>query len=336
MATHHLLLSMSLLLSSLSGVAVSTTFTLTNSCGYTVWPGLLSSAGSPPLSTTGFALAPGESRPVDAPHSWSGRIWGRSLCSSDPATGRFSCATGECGSGAVECSGGGAAPPTTLAEFTLDGSGGNDFYDVSLVDGSNLPMVVVPQGGSGPTCGATGCVADLNGPCPADLKVAGPDGAGIACKSACGAYGRPQDCCSGDYGTPATCQPSASSQFFKNACPRAYSYAYDDATSTFTCASGTANYVITFCPTMSSLKSSVTSSSIGGGGGASANPSPGGAGLPLINDTVSFAGRGDGYSSSYPYASASAPSLSAPCPLALAAAAFTWLCAAPRHRLLRL
>ena len=60
------------------------------------------------------------------------------------------------------------------------------------------------------------------------------------------------------------------------------------------------------------------------------NPPPSGS-LPLINDTVSFAGRGDGYSSSYPYASASPP---APCPLALAAAAaLTWLLAAPRHQL---
>jgi hypothetical protein len=236
-------------------VVSATTFTLTNSCGYTVWPGLLSSAGSPPLPTTGFALAPGESRAVDAPAVWSGRIWGRTLCAADDqGSGRFACATGECGSGTVECAGGGAAPPTTLAEFTLDGAGGNDFYDVSLVDGSNLPMVVVPQGGgagAGATCGATGCLVDLNGPCPADLKVVGSDGAGIACKSACGAYGRPQDCCSGDYGTPATCQPSASSQFFKNACPRAYSYAYDDATSTFTCTSGTASYLVTFCPSMS-------------------------------------------------------------------------------------
>ncbi|PUZ71723.1 hypothetical protein GQ55_2G336400 [Panicum hallii var. hallii] len=322
----HLLLSVSLLLSSLYG-AVSTTFTLTNSCGYTVWPGLLSSAGSPPLSTTGFALAPGESRSVDAPAAWSGRIWGRTLCAADPGSGRFACATGECGSGAVECAGVGAAPPTTLAEFTLDGAGGNDFYDVSLVDGSNLPVVVVPQGGAGATCGATGCLVDLNGPCPADLKVVGAGGAGIACKSACEAYGRPQDCCSGDYGTPATCQPSASSQFFKNACPRAYSYAYDDATSTFTCTSGTASYLITFCPSISSLKSSVSSS----GGASSMNP-PSGPGLPLINDTVSFAGRGDGgSSSSYPYASASAP---APCPLALAAAAaLTWLVSVPRHRL---
>jgi len=66
---------------------------------------------------------------------------------------------------------------------------------------------------------------------------------------------------------------------------------------------------------------------------SSTNPPPSGS-LPLINDTVSFAGRGDGYSSSsYPYASASP---AAPCPLALAtaaAAALTWLLAAPRHQL---
>ncbi|EMS65924.1 hypothetical protein TRIUR3_18424 [Triticum urartu] len=34
---------------------------------------------------------------------------------------------------------------------------------------------------------------------------------------------------------------------FKAACPAAYSYAYDDASSTFTC-SGAATYHITFCP----------------------------------------------------------------------------------------
>ncbi|CAL9112037.1 unnamed protein product [Musa textilis] len=34
---------------------------------------------------------------------------------------------------------------------------------------------------------------------------------------------------------------------FKSACPRSYSYAYDDATSTFTCA-GAQGYSITFCP----------------------------------------------------------------------------------------
>lgn len=77
----------------------------------------------------------------------------------------------------------------------------------------------------------------------------------VACKSACEAFGDPQYCCSGAYGSPDTCKPSSYSQFFKSACPRAYSYAYDDGTSTFTCAS--ADYTITFCPTpsASSIKS---------------------------------------------------------------------------------
>ncbi|XP_072970816.1 thaumatin-like protein 1b [Typha angustifolia] len=253
--------------------AFSSTFTITNNCNHAIWPGLLSSSGSPPLSTTGFQLSPGESRALDAPPGWSGRVWARTLCAADPATSRFSCATGDCGSGAVECLGGGAAPPATLAEFTLGGGGGNDFYDVSLVDGYNIAMLLSPQGGHGPNCGPTGCLVDLNGLCPADLRVVS-GGASVACKSACEAFRSPQYCCSGDYSSPATCRPSAYSQFFKNACPRAYSYAYDDATSTFTCATGAANYVITFCPTTSSLKSS---------GG-----NPEAAGLPLMNDTVVF------------------------------------------------
>ena len=67
-----------------------------------------------------------------------------------------------------------------------------------------------------------------------------------ACRSACEAFGRPEYCCSGDYGNPDTCRPSVYSQMFKTACPRSYSYAYDDATSTFTCTA--TDYSITFCP----------------------------------------------------------------------------------------
>ncbi|CAN6301579.1 unnamed protein product [Urochloa humidicola] len=257
--------------------AWSATFTMTNNCGYTVWPGLLSGAGTAPLSTTGFALAHGASATVVAPASWSGRMWARTLCAADAATGKFTCATGDCGSGSVQCNGGGAAPPATLAEFTLDGSGGLDFFDVSLVDGYNIPMLIVPQGaGSGAgaggangsadsgKCMATGCLVDLNGACPADLRVmattastGGAAGAGaggpVACRSACEAFGTPQYCCSGAYGNPNTCKPSSYSQFFKTACPRAYSYAYDDSTSTFTCAAGT-SYAITFCPSTTSGK----------------------------------------------------------------------------------
>ncbi|XP_061359934.1 pathogenesis-related thaumatin-like protein 3.5 [Gastrolobium bilobum] len=227
----------------------SATFTIVNKCSYTVWPGLLSGAGTAPLSITGFALQPGESNAVPVPSGWSGRLWGRTLCSQD-STGKFSCVTGDCGSSAVECAGGNAAPPATLAEFTLNGAGGLDFFDVSLVDGYNLPMIVEPQGGTGGgNCTATGCVVDLNSACPTELKVMSNGDEGVACKSACEAFGDPQYCCSGAYASPDTCKPSSYSQFFKSACPRAYSYAYDDGSSTFTCAS--ADYTITFCPTPS-------------------------------------------------------------------------------------
>ncbi|KEH40232.1 pathogenesis-related thaumatin family protein [Medicago truncatula] len=230
---------------SISGV-ISTTFTFVNKCDYTVWPGILSNAGVPTLPTTGFVLQTGETTTVAAPASWGGRFWGRTLCSQD-TDGKFSCVTGDCGSGKVECSGNGATPPATLAEFTLDGSGGLDFFDVSLVDGYNVPMLVAPQGGSGDNCTTTGCISDLNGACPSELRVMSVDGKdGVACKSACEAFNSPEYCCSGAYGTPDTCKPSTYSQLFKNACPRAYSYAYDDKTSTFTCANAV-DYTITFC-----------------------------------------------------------------------------------------
>ncbi|CAK7334259.1 unnamed protein product [Dovyalis caffra] len=225
----------------------SSTFTIINKCNYQVWPGILSGAGTPQLPTTGFVLQPGESNSISFPPSWSGRLWGRTLCTQDSTSGKFSCQTGDCGSPTLECSGGGAAPPATLAEFTLNGANGLDFYDVSLVDGYNLPMLITPQSGKGGNYTATGCVVDLNNACPNELKVVdGGNGENLACKSACDAFGDPKYCCSGAYATPDTCKPSSYSQFFKNACPRAYSYAYDDGTSTFTCAG--ADYVITFCP----------------------------------------------------------------------------------------
>ncbi|KAJ1287696.1 hypothetical protein BS78_02G030600 [Paspalum vaginatum] len=258
---------------SVRGVWCSKSFTIANNCGYTVWPGILSGAGSPELGSTGFELAPGQSRTLPAPAGWSGRLWGRTLCATDAATGRFACATGDCGSGRADCAGGNAAPPATLAEFTLDGSGGLDFYDVSLVDGYNLPVLVAPQGaGAGGNCAPTGCLADLNAACPADLRVASSAEGAVACKSACEAFGSAEYCCDGAYGSPSTCRPSAYSEFFKNACPRAYSYAYDDATSTFTCAGADTAYAVTFCPSTASVKS-----------GAQGDP-------PLVNGTMAYTG----------------------------------------------
>lgn len=234
-------------------VVECTTFTFVNKCGNAVWPGILSGSGSPELETTGFELATGDSRSFQAPTGWSGRFWGRTGCGFDGA-GKGSCATGDCGTGEVECKGSGATPPATLAEFTLGGTASaKDFYDVSLVDGYNLPMVVEVRGGSG-GCAATGCVVDLSQRCPAELR------AGDACRSACEAFGKPEFCCSGAYANPTTCRPSVYSQMFKSACPKSYSYAFDDATSTFTC-SGAAEYTVTFCPeSATSQKSSRDSS----------------------------------------------------------------------------
>nr|CAD1821337.1 unnamed protein product [Ananas comosus var. bracteatus] len=284
-----------------SGSVSCTTFTFVNRCRDTVWPGMLSNSGRSPLETTGFALPAGGSRSLLAPTGWSGRFWGRTGCSFDPA-GRGSCSTGDCGSGQVECNGAGAAlrrrssnsrlenvkrnirfvlrrigenfyllnnMVSRGSEFDFEGSDGKDFYDVSLVDGYNLPVVVEAATTAINTastaadtdtvgCAATGCAADLNQRCPAELKV----GDGEACRSACEAFGTPEYCCSGEYGSPDTCRPSVYSQMFKSACPRSYSYAYDDATSIFTCATAAAaDYVITFCPDSTISQKSTKSSS---------------------------------------------------------------------------
>ncbi|KAL7128198.1 hypothetical protein ABFS83_14G299900 [Erythranthe nasuta] len=251
--------------------STGTIFTLVNRCDYTVWPGILSNAGGSGFSTTGFQLPPSATRSFQSQPGWSGRFWGRTGCSFDPTTGQGTCATADCGSNQIECNGAGATPPATLAEFTVgSGSAQDDFYDVSLVDGYNLPMIIEPVGGSG-GCGSTGCVADLNRICPNELRA----GDGKACRSACEAFRSPEYCCSGAYGSPDTCRPSVYSEMFKSACPRSYSYAYDDATSTFTC--NGADYTITFCPSLTSQKSSSDTSSPAAaadtaGGGSSSQP----------------------------------------------------------------
>ncbi|KAG6474841.1 hypothetical protein ZIOFF_064056 [Zingiber officinale] len=227
-----------------------------NKCGETVWPGILSNAGSTPLQPTGFELAASASRAVQAPGGWSGRFWARTGCSASAGGGGWSCATGDCGSGRVECDGDGAAPPATLAEFTLAAAGqGRDFYDVSLVDGYNVPVLV--EAGGGRACPSAGCAVDVGQSCPAELRVPGQS---HACRSACDAFGKPEYCCSGAFASPATCRATAYSQVFKSACPKSYSYAFDDPTSTFTC-SGGADYIITFCPDPVSSGSGSTSTS---------------------------------------------------------------------------
>ncbi|XP_030927458.1 thaumatin-like protein 1 [Quercus lobata] len=236
-----LLLGLALAFLFFSG-AYSTTFTIKNRCRHTIWPATLTGAG-PQLSSTGFELASGASKTLNIPSGWSGRVWARSRC--HIVKGKFICGTADCASGQVSCNGAGAIPPASLVEFTLSGYNGQDFYDVSLVDGFNLPVSITPLGGSA-SCKRTSCRGNINRVCPPAMAVRGHRGKVIACKSPCLAFNQPQYCCTGNYGTPDKCPPTNYSKIFKHQCPQAYSYAYDDKTSTFTCTGG-ANYLITFC-----------------------------------------------------------------------------------------
>ncbi len=68
------------------------------------------------------------------------------------------------------------------------------------------------------------------------------------CLSACAKYNHAQDCCTGSYDDPNVCKPSTYSQYAKKVCPDAYSFAFDDQSSTFIVPSG-GGFEVVFCPT---------------------------------------------------------------------------------------
>lgn len=120
-------------------------FSFVNGLRQTVWLASGEQTATPALSTTGWVLRPGRTLSVRVPDHWNGRFWGRTGCTFDSA-GHGHCATGACDS-RFQCAGYGAIP-ATLAEFNLNSWDGMDFYDVSLVDGSNLPMYINLVGGA--------------------------------------------------------------------------------------------------------------------------------------------------------------------------------------------
>nr|XP_043628155.1 G-type lectin S-receptor-like serine/threonine-protein kinase At1g67520 [Erigeron canadensis] len=223
--------------------ASGSNITFVNNCDFTVWPAIIDNRPNiANFSSTGFELTRGKSISLEVPTGWQGRFWGRTGCTFND-TGYMSCTTGDCG-GEMECNGRSYTGPTTIAEFAFNQFNGQDFYDVSLVDGYNLPMLVEATGGSSSglrSCAKTGCINDLNRRCPRELTGGG------GCRSACQAFGSPEYCCSSSsFISPSTCKPTAYAQFFKLACPRSYSTIYDDQTSTFTC--NGASYTLRFCP----------------------------------------------------------------------------------------
>ncbi|KAL9581218.1 MAG: hypothetical protein Q9212_004027 [Teloschistes hypoglaucus] len=272
-----------------------------NQCKETIYPGIGTQAGTGP-GTQGFQLAPGQRRDLTVSADWQGRVWGRTNCSFNAAgtapassgTG-VACRTGDCG-GTVNCRGTGVIP-VTLAEFTLSSSSGQTFYDISLVDGYNIPLGIialksdVPPNLTNPICiGTASLLAAMNtasgrnfgttsqypipldesaswkevqGWCPWDLQLDPPKkpGDGVypypddniqrpyfnPCYSACAKYNKASDCCTGSYNNPTVCKPSYYSTQAKKVCPDAYSFAFDDQTSTFIIPSGP-GFEVVFCP----------------------------------------------------------------------------------------
>ena len=213
--------------------------TVVNRTPKTVWAVVTNTAVYP----KGRQLAPGQSLSVTVANNWGGRIWGRTGCTS---TAAGHCATGDCTS---VCEG--ANPPTTLGEFTFDAYAGMDFYDVSMVDGSNLPMyinishttTVDPVSSSG--CYKGTCTSDVD--CPTAMQAVS-GGQVVGCKPPCAAFGGDTYCCRGAWAGRDNCVPSKwpvdYTQVFKRAAPYAYSYAFDDG-ATMPC-KGACYYRVTF------------------------------------------------------------------------------------------
>ncbi|KAL8266971.1 hypothetical protein R6Q59_004315 [Mikania micrantha] len=199
-------------------------FTIRNNCPYTVWAGAVPGGGQ--------QLNSGQTWSLSVPAGTTGgRVWPRTNCNFD-GSGRGRCQTGDC-NGLLRCQNYGT-PPNTLAEYGLNQFNNLDFFDISLVDGFNVPLSFTPNSG-GCTRGIS-CTADINGQCPSQLRAPG------GCNNPCTVFKTDQYCCNSG-----NCGPTDFSRFFKTRCPDAYSYPKDDQTSTFTCPGGT-NYNVVFCP----------------------------------------------------------------------------------------
>ncbi|XP_017786771.1 PREDICTED: pathogenesis-related protein 5-like [Nicrophorus vespilloides] len=210
--------------------------------GGDTWIGILSSNNQPPLEGGGFVLGAQQEKTVNAPDNWEGRIWARTWCNS----GNQHCETGDCGN-KLQCGNSGGVPPATLAEFKLRAhDDGKDYYDISLVDGFNVGVKIEPENGNG-DCNVLHCPNTLNNNCPNELKKSGSGGT-VGCDSSCVKYNTDEYCCRGSFNSAQACDPNKwklnSAKFFKDNCPDAYSYAYDDKTSLKTCIAN--SYRITF------------------------------------------------------------------------------------------
>ncbi len=149
---------------------------------------------------TGWTLPAGQSQSIRVPDHYNARIWGRTGCTFDAGRAR------PLPDGRLRR----PLPvhrlgpdPATLAELNFDAWRHLDFYDVSMVDGSNLPMYINTVGGKTPDkVSADGCEQGRGCTrpvaCPAALQVKAA-GSVVGCISPCARFGTDRYCCRGQY-----------------------------------------------------------------------------------------------------------------------------------------
>ena len=174
-----------------------------------------------------------------------GRAWGGTACEGG------------------DCASDGGTGRGTLVQFDVPEEG-LSLYNVSLVDGFNLPIAFMPAGveatKDGP-CRAARCAASLDVGCPEALRRYDEGGAVAYCESICRACGACEGCddC-GDLGAAACggctevadvccggmgCDANAYTEVWQSLCPDAIAYAGDEA---YVGCDQVVDFDLTFCP----------------------------------------------------------------------------------------
>ncbi|KAI9273898.1 THO complex subunit 1 transcription elongation factor-domain-containing protein [Helicostylum pulchrum] len=206
---------------------------ISNQCGTTLQVGY--QTNDDPRGLT-FELSNNGSYTLPVSLNWAGRIWARESCD------------------VLACDIASAENPASLAEFKLNNNNDDiDYYDVSFVDGFNLPVRIEPVIIHGldeivqldsKHCRRSECTSLPT--CHDDLQEVDDLGNFVACNSACSRYGDDEYCCTGEFNSAETCTSNHYAKTIKDICPDSYSYAFDDATSVYGCRAN--SYKIVFCP----------------------------------------------------------------------------------------
>ena len=217
-----------------------------NECDQPIWAGASGQVEPAGAFDAVSWLDPQACTAVIVREAVSARAFGRTAC-----TGDVCAADGNEGRG-------------TLVQINLPGEG-TDFYDVSLVDGFNVPMAMIPVSTGfvthGEPCRAASCAADLTVVCPDELLRYDDQGEVAYCASSCRACDPCPDCLDcADPGSPAcspcgafadfcctgqACQDNEHTMLWKSLCPDAITYPMDAGG--LTCTQRT-DFDIVYCP----------------------------------------------------------------------------------------